>query len=211
MPSTTLVFVASDIDRGRRFTKRLLAQAQEVAFGGLSAGPSNRGAATAEATQLVKQEMARAGTTIDPKALDLLVERAGGEITKLRGDIERLLLYAGGRKRITREDVAEVVSADVTANDPWGVVNAIADGDAGRALREAGRRLDRGESPHGLVGQLRWWVSTRLAEAGAPRVRPALDALLRADLALKRSADERVVVERLVVELTGSPIARRPF
>src|SRR4029079_16358455 len=90
------------------------------------------------------------------------------------------------------------------------VVNAIAAGDPPSALREAGRRLDRGDSPHALVGQLRWWVSSRLSEGDPDRVRPAIDALLRTDLALKSSGgDDRVLIERLVVELTGRPLPAR--
>jgi hypothetical protein len=70
-------------------------------------------------------------------------------------------------------------------------------------------RLERGDSPHGIVGQLRWWVSSRLAEAEPDRVRPALDALLRTDMSLKSSGgDERVLLERLVVELTGKALSR---
>jgi hypothetical protein len=38
-------------------------------------------------------------------------------------------------------------------------------------------------------------------------VKPALDALLRTDLALKSSGgEERALVERLVVDLTGRPV-----
>jgi hypothetical protein len=85
-------------------------------------------------------------------------------------------------------------------------VNAIANGDVARALAALDLRLDRGDSPHALVGQLRWWVSQRLAESDPGRVKAAVDALLRTDLALKRSGgDDRVLVERLVVELTGRP------
>jgi len=56
---------------------------------------------------------------------------------------------------------------------------------------------------------LRWWVSTRLAPAAPDRVKPAIEALLRTDLALKSSGgDTRVLVERLVVDLTGRPIPK---
>jgi hypothetical protein len=93
--------------------------------------------------------------------------------------------------------------------DDWAVVNAIGDGDAARALREAALRLDRGDSPHALVGQLRWWVAQRLSPAAPDRVKPAMEALLRTDLALKSSGgDSRVLVERLVVELAGRPIPK---
>lgn len=209
-PSTTLVFVATEIDRGRRFTKRLLERAQTVVFGGIQGtNLANRRDARTAAVDLAKDEMARAGRTADPAALSLLVDRAGGDITKLRGDLERLLLYTEGQARISRDDVAEVSSPETSVDD-WAVINALADGDAGRALDEAARRLDRGDSPHAIVGQLRWWVSARLVELDPSRVRPALDALLRTDLALKSSGgDERVLVERLVVELAGKPLARR--
>ncbi|MEZ5319653.1 MAG: hypothetical protein R2752_19790, partial [Vicinamibacterales bacterium] len=155
-------------------------------------------------------DLAAVGRTIEPAAAQLLVERAGGDINRLRGDLERLLLYTEGQKRIARADVEEIASAPTGVDDEWAVVNAIASGDAATALREVGRRLDRGDSPHGLVGQLRWWVSARLAEGAPERVRPAVEALLRTDLALKSSGGEdRVLIERLVVELTGRPLPQR--
>jgi len=59
------------------------------------------------------------------------------------------------------------------------------------------------------VGQLRWWVSQRLAPTAPERVKPAVEALLKADLALKSSGgEERALLERLVIELTGRPIPK---
>jgi hypothetical protein len=87
-------------------------------------------------------------------------------------------------------------SEAVRRHPDWAVVNAIGDGDAGRALREIALRLDRGDSPHALMGQLRWWVSQRLAAVSPERVMPAMDALLRTDLALKSSGGEiRVLLD----------------
>jgi DNA polymerase-3 subunit delta len=207
VPSTTVVFVATEIDRTRRFTKRLVDKAQVVVFGGLSIEdvPGRR-----EAEQLINGELVRAGRAMDPRAVQLLAARSGGDVTKLRGDLERLFLYSEGQNRISVDDVAEIATADVSVGDEWAVVNAIGDGDAARALRETAARLDRGDSPHALVGQLRWWVSNRLAEGAPNRVAAALDALLRTDLALKSSGgDDRVLVERLVAELTDRPVPRR--
>jgi DNA polymerase III delta subunit len=210
-PTATVVFVATEIDRTRRFTKKLVQAAQLVAFEGIAAdNPQARRDVLAAARQQVAEEMTRAGRTIDPPALNLLVERASGDINRLRGDIERLLLYTEGQTRIGRDDVAEIVASDVGVEDEWAVVNAISNGDSARALKELGRRLERGDSPHALVGQLRWWVSNRLVEGDPNRVRAAVDALLRTDLALKSSGGEdRVLLERLVVELTGRPMASR--
>jgi DNA polymerase-3 subunit delta len=208
--SSTLVFVATEIDRTRRLTKRLLEKASVTTFAGMDAAmPAERRDLLAAADAGLQDELRRAGRTMDKAARQMLLERAGADISKLRGDLERLVLYTEGRAEIVVSDVIEVTS-EHHAEDPWAVVNAISEGNAARALAEAGRRLERGESPHGLVGQLRWWVSTRLAEADASRVKPALAALLRTDLALKQSGGEdRVLIERLVVELTGRALPQR--
>ena len=165
-----LVFVAAEIDRSRRLTKRLIAKAHDR--GVRRAGRRRRGCAPRGTPD--GAGVAPGGTDairaapIEPDAARLLVSRAGHDITKLRGDVERLLLYTEGRKRISADDVMEVVADEQTVDDDWAVVNAIADGDAARALVETGRRFDRGDSPHQLLGQLRWWVS--LATGGGRRV-----------------------------------------
>jgi hypothetical protein len=209
----SLVFVATDIDRSRRFTKKLVEKAQVVMFGGIRAeprsGPAGANAALGLARKFVLEEMSREGRTLEPAAVTMLLGRSGADISKLRGDIERLLLFVADRKTISGADVEEVASNAATVEDDWAVTNAIGAGNAALGLRELALRFERGDSPHGIVGQLRWWVSNQLA-AGAPdRVKPALDALLRTDLALKSSGGEdQVLLERLVVELTGRPVPR---
>ena len=203
--STTLVFVATDIDRGRRFTKRVMANAVVAPFAGLEGRDDfERREARRDAAAGIRQEIEKQGRTIDDAALKLLVDRAGTDISKLRGDVERLLLFTEGAASVSRADVEEIASLDTTVEDEWAVVNAIAGGDVSRALREVARRLDRGDSVHMLVGQLRWWVSSKLVNAAPSRVRPAIEALMRTDLALKSSGgDERVLIERLVVDLAA--------
>ena len=120
-PLTTLVFIASDVDRTRRLYKSLQKQATIVECWGLKAGRDARVdlrqvARTAEA--LVKQAIADAGQQIEPAAARLIAERAGTDIATLRGDLERLLLFAAGKKKIDLRDVQEVVSAE-TAQDDW--------------------------------------------------------------------------------------------
>jgi DNA polymerase-3 subunit delta len=209
LQSTTLVFVAADVDLSRRTSKKLKELAQFVECHGLE---TNSAAERREAMNTVRStiqnEMLQMGRTLEPNGLQLLIDRTGLDITQLRGAIERLLLYAGDKKAITADDVREVVGEHAFVDD-WAVINAIGDGDGARALRALAQRFERGDSPHGIVGQLRWWVSSRLAEAEPDRVRPALESLMRTDLALKSSGgDDRVLLERLVVELTGKPLAR---
>jgi DNA polymerase-3 subunit delta len=201
--STILVFVAAEVDRSRRLTKRVLEHADVVAFAGLQEAGADPRDQLRTAIHMVEETLAASGRTIDRDAVRALVSRTGGDVTKLRHDVEKLALYAGARLRLTLEDVIEVVSDPNVSEDDWAVVNAIGAGEAGRALIEVSRRLDRGDSAHAIVGQLRWWVSNRLVQSEPARVKAALSALLRTDLALKSSGgDERVLVERLVVELT---------
>ena len=204
---STVVFVAAGIDRTRRFTKRVLEKAQVTEFSGLpSAAQFGRRDTRSAAMSLAQEEIDRVGRAIDPAALQLLATRAGNDITKLRGDLDRLLLYTEGHDRITAADVEEIAATTLSVDDEWAVVNAIGDGDAARALRETAIRLERGDSPHMMVGQLRWWVSSKLSQFKPDRVKPALEALLRTDLALKSSGgDERVLMERLIVDLTRRP------
>ncbi len=211
-PFSTVVFVAAAIDKTRRLTKRLLDKALHVEFEGLGGKDAReRRDARQDAGAQVRAELEAAGKSIDAPALQMLLDRSGSDISKLRGDIERLLLYVGPETKISRGDVEEVVTAETDVDD-WGVVNAIGDGDAARALRETALRCDRGDSPHQLVGQLRWWVSQRLAPSAPDRVKTAMDALLRTDLALKSSGgDERALLERLVLDLTGRPVPKQSW
>lgn len=209
-PFSTLVFVASDVDRTRRLTKRLLEKALVTVFD----GNENDGQADVRTNlgNVLRGTLAREGRSIEREAGIAMVNRAAGDVNKLRGDIERLVVFVGDRKRITEDDVMAVSSEQNVVEDEWAVTNAIAAGNPAAALVETGKRFERGDSAHALVGQLRWWVSNKLAASAPARVGPAIDALLRTDLALKSSGgDARVLVERLVVELTGRPVASPKF
>jgi len=206
---TTLVFVASAVDGTRKLTKRLKEVAQVVDCSGPETRTANdRRQAVIDMRATVLKQLEDLGTSIDKPALELLVDRTGLDVNQLRGAVERLQLYSQGRKSISLEDVREVVGAHAFVDD-WAVTNAIEGGDVARALRGLALRFENGDSPHGIVGQLRWWVSSKLAEGDPDRVKAALEALLRTDLALKSSGgDERILLERLVVELTGKALSR---
>jgi DNA polymerase-3 subunit delta len=204
IPETTLVLVACDVDRTRRLYKTLQKQATIVECWGLKGGRDVRvdlRQAARQAEQLVKQAVAAQGQQIDAPASRLVAERAGTDIARLRGDLERLLLYAAGKPRITLDDAQQVVSAE-TAQDDWAVTTAIQRGDAAEALRQVGLSMDAGGVPFMILGQLGWFVREKLSATEPRRVAAAVDALFRTDLDLKSSGgDPRVLLERLVVEL----------
>jgi DNA polymerase-3 subunit delta len=206
-PSTTLVFAAADIDKTRRVGKALLKSAARVECWGLKTEKNPRfidfRATARVAEQIVRKAVAEAGQQIDPAAAKLVAERAGVDIVRLRGDVERLMLYAVGKPKITLADAQEVVSAEA-AQDDWAVTNAIQNRNAPEALRQLALALDAGAVPYMILGQLGWFVRDKLANIDPRRIPAAVESLFRADLDLKSSGgDPRVLLERLVVELCG--------
>jgi DNA polymerase III delta subunit len=201
---TVLVLVAADVDRSRRLYKALQKEATIVECWGLKGSKDARvdlRQVARQADQLVRQAVAAAGQEIDAAASRLVAERAGTDIATLRGDVDRLLLFAAGQPRITVADAREVVSAE-SAQDDWAVTTAIQRGDASEALRQLALSLEGGAVPYMILGQLAWFVREKLAFTDPRRVRGALDALFRTDIDLKSSGgDARVLLERLVVEL----------
>jgi DNA polymerase-3 subunit delta len=205
VPGTTLVFVAAEVDRARKVYKAIQKHGTIVECWGLKQ-PGREGridlrqaARTAEA--MVRQAAADAGQQIDPAAARLIAERAGTDISRLRGDVGRLLLYTAGTRKISLEDAREVVSAE-TAQDDWAVTTAIQRRDAPEALRQLALALDAGGVPYAILGQLAWFVREKMPQIELRRVPGAIEALFRTDLDLKSSAgDPRILLERLVVEL----------
>jgi DNA polymerase-3 subunit delta len=204
-PLTTLVFVATDVDRVRRLYKALLKEATIVECWGLKRGKDPKGLdlqqVARQAEALVRQAATDAGQQIEPDAARLLAARAGTDIATLRGDLERLLLYAAGKPKITLKDVQEVVTAE-TSQDAWAVTNAIERGNTAEALRQVALAVEGGAVPYMILGQLGWFVREKLLGVDPRRVAPAIEAVFRADLELKSSGgDPRVLLERLVVDL----------
>jgi DNA polymerase-3 subunit delta len=199
---TTLVLVASGIDRRGRMFKLLQKQAAIVECGALED--------LADAERWVRTRVAAAGAAIDPAAARLVAQRAGIDVKRLRADVDRLLLYTLGQKQITVDDVREVVGP-AALQDDWAMTNAIEAGQAAEALRQLALMFDAGAPAEKILGQLGWLVRTKFPALAPADVRPAIEALFRTDLDLKRSAgDPRVLIERLIVELcAGKRVAAR--
>jgi len=201
-PTATLVLVATAVDKRSKIFKLLQKQATIVECGVLESA--------ADAERWVQTRVAAAGAAIDPAAARLVAQRAGIDVKRLRADVERLLLYALGQKQITLEDV-RAVTGPAALQDDWAMTNAIEAGQAGEALRQLALILDAGAPAEKVLGQLGWVVRAKFPALAPAEVQPAVEALFRTDLDLKRSAgDSRILLERLVVELcAGKRAARR--
>ena len=211
-PLSTLVIVASDVNKTLRPVKALYKQASVVECWGLKDGREAKGwelpAIQRKAEAWLRQAASAAGAGLDPAAARLLAERAGADMGRLRADFERLQLYVGTRPQMTRADVEAVIGA-ATSQDDWAVTGAIERGDTAEALRQLALQLDAGGVSYQILGQLGYFVRQKLPAVDPRRVPAAVAALFRTDLDLKSSGgDPRVLLERLVVELSAG--ARSP-
>lgn len=202
-PPNVLVLVATAINRSMRLGKLIEKHAVIVECKGFEPVFGRPDAALREAMQFVAKQLRKAGKSIEVPALSMLVERAGPNVGRLRGDIERLVLFVGDAPKVTEADV-QAVSGAARNLDDWGVTNAIQARDAASALRLLALALDNGSVPFMVLGQLGWWVRTKMAQVDQSRVPQAVRAMFLADGAMKSGGQPRLVLERLVVELCQS-------
>jgi DNA polymerase-3 subunit delta len=208
---TTLVLVAAALDKRTKTYKLLVKHATIVDCG----SPED----VAGAARWVKTRLDAAGVEIDPAGSRALAALAGfpdrpqssgrtGDVKRLRGEVDRLLLYALGQKKITMDDVREV-AGPAALQDDWAMTNAIEDGKMPEALRQLALMLDGGAAPEQILGQLGWLVRAKFPNAAPQSLPGAVQSLFRTDQDLKRSGgDPRVLLERLVVELCEGKRAR---
>jgi DNA polymerase III delta subunit len=203
-PTTTLVIVATAVDRRSRVYKTLQKDATIVEIG----APED----VAAAERWIRNRVGEAGAEIDAAAARQMSVLAGfperaqrdgktGNLKRLRGDVDRLLLYTLGQKRITLDDARDV-AGPALLQDHWALANAIESGNAGEALRQIALVFDAGGEAPMVLGQLGWLVRSKFPALAPAALTPAVDAVFRTDEALKSSAgDPRLLLERLVVEL----------
>lgn len=201
-PPNVLVLVASSINRSLRLGKLLMKHAAVVECRGFEQTFGQPQAALRDAMQFAARAIKAAGKQVDAAAMSALVESTGPNIVRLRSNVERLLLYVGDEPAVTERDVRAVVSSPVSLDD-WGVTSAIQARDAAAALRAVDLALQNGAVPFMVLGQLGWWVRSKMAQSAPARVAGAVRAMFRADAAMKSGTQPRVVLERLVVELCG--------
>jgi DNA polymerase-3 subunit delta len=191
-PQVTVIFEAGNLDKRRRVVKALLKYATVVTFPGIETEDG--------AQRWVSNEVKRLKLSMDTEAVRAFTARTGADLPRLRADFERLVIYASGQATIGRSDVEAVVGPAVL-QDNWAITRAIEQGKAGAALRELALLFNAGVMPLQILGQLGWFVRERFASG---KVKAAVDALYRTDLALKSSrGDGRIVIEQLVLELCG--------
>lgn len=151
-PFSTVVFEAESLDRRRRLFKMFAENSLVV---DLSTDGQDM---TALAFKMARD----LGAEIDPRAAAELVEAVNGAAAKLRLELEKLSLYAAGRKI----EVADVDSLVVSARKytVWKLTEVLAERNRGAALAFLDSLLREGEQPPAIVGALTW-MYRKLIEA----------------------------------------------
>ena len=99
-------------------------------------------------------ELARErGHKLDKNAAEALAELAGDDMMAVEQELEKVVLYRGDRKVITREDVLEAV-ADIKETIVYEFTDALAARQAEAALRAYGRLRDQGQEPLMILGMM---------------------------------------------------------
>lgn len=188
---TTLVLDAPSLDRGRRITKLLLQKAMVVDCGTLETA--------ADAARWITARLEQDEMTMDAAAMRALLEATGLHLSRIRAEIDKLVLYAAGARGITALDVKDVVAPVEEPGEDFALGKAIWAGNTAAALREVGALMDGGAPAPMVLGQIRAAVIRLRPDQ---RARAGLRRVLESDLAVKSSRGEpRYVLEALVVEV----------
>jgi DNA polymerase III subunit delta len=151
-PFSIVIFVAEGLDKRRKLYKTLADKALLVE---LSAGGEDVAALAVE----MAHEL---GAEINPRAAEELAEATNGELAKVRLELEKLSLYAAGRRIESADIEALVVSAQKFT--VWKFADVLALRDRRAAMEFLDGLLREGELPAQIVGALAW-MYRKLLEA----------------------------------------------
>ena len=142
-PTTVLIFIDGDINKKRDnlLLKQLAPSAQVRQFSELKGNTLS---------EWIRNRVKVGGGVVSPEAVKLLAAYAGDNLWVLASEIDKLLLFTGGR-RIEENDVKEVVSYAREANI-FTMVDALIEGHSATAVPLMQQMLDEGAAaPYILV------------------------------------------------------------
>jgi len=145
--------------------------------------PSDKRMARRQAVNMVKQQLGSHGLSIEPRALDLLLDLSGqNNMPGLLQETEKLVSTAafgkGTKKRITVSDVRRLVSHQ-REEELFRLTGAIASKDVTAALESLYLILDQGEHPLAVLGTLNNFLKKQLAISAAATSTVGVDTLKR--------------------------------
>ena len=218
-----LVLVAKAADQRKRLMAACLRAGAAYGF-----PPVDLRTAQAWVARLVREQ----GRDIAPAAVQELVDRSGSELGVLAGEIEKLVLHLGARKRIEPADVREMV-ASVRPRVVEELTDRLGRRDLAGALHVLRELLASGEPPvralafvaanlrralqvaelaeaklttdeiAARLGMPSWLVNKSVGRGSARQLAHALQVLRRLDLELKNTRPVEAVFEAAIFEIVG--------
>ena len=121
--------------------------------------------------QLVERTAIAVGLTLEPDAIDALVDAIGNDSARLESELRKLSLRAGDNGQVTVTLVEELVGG--LATNALQVGDALLDGQPGDAIARWDALIDAGEPALRIVatltGQIRGWLWVSLLEQQGER------------------------------------------
>jgi len=237
-PGVTLLFEASRFDWSSRDDKSKLERVAKF-YAAVPARVDLERLSERDALAGAQSVAKRLGLSIAPDVLSELVEMLGNDLSRIANDLDKLSLYAGRDKPVSRDDI-ELLVPEARQRGMFEFSDALAHKDCGRALDILDTLAEGGEywpmqinllaglfrqalvvkeeglkNPNQISSAfqahgIRIWPARARQVLGMARqfsleeIERALIELFRADRDLRRERpDDRVIVEHLVVRLTG--------
>jgi len=125
-----------------------------------------------ETIERVMGRLKRDGYTIDPEALELLVESVGTALVDLSNEVDKIVLAAGESKTIERDTVAAVVGRYRTEN-LFSLLDMVGRKDPALMVRRVATLVEGGEEPVFILAMLQKRVILLLQVAAIVRERGA--------------------------------------
>lgn len=98
----------------------------------------------------IRETLGEQGISVEPKALSLLVDRLNENRLATRRELEKLIVYLGDKKTVTKDDVTAVITDTANASSDL-FCCSVAEGNQKNADRMVSLLLSNGENPVGLV------------------------------------------------------------
>jgi DNA polymerase-3 subunit delta len=112
------------------------------------------------------------GKKLEQEAAALIIELAGDGLTLLQQEVAKLAAFVGDAIEITRDDVPKVVGGWRTETT-WVMLDAVRDGQPGKAIEALDKLLKSGDAPQKILGGVtftfrKFAEATERARTGTP-------------------------------------------
>jgi len=162
-PFTVLVLEAASLDKRLRLYKALSEKALVVSVE-LGETPEERiGPASVTAREMAREMARELSVELERDAAEELSECCNGDLARIRSELEKLVTYAGERRKVTLEDI-EMLVVSAKKYTVWQLADILAARQPARALEFLDSLLREGEQPAALVGAMAW-MYRKLIEA----------------------------------------------